>query len=83
MARDQRPSLEFFFDYGSPFSYLADTQLPGPRLDFGHKASIGMGVAPDACRPARRAFRWAQTGYGRLDGVIGRTEQPKGDEITR
>ena len=22
------PILEFFFDYGSPFSYLADTQLP-------------------------------------------------------
>lgn len=22
-------SLEFFFDYGSPFSYLADTRLPG------------------------------------------------------
>ena len=21
--------LEFFFDYGSPFSYLADTQLKG------------------------------------------------------
>ena len=20
--------VEFFFDYGSPFSYLADTQLP-------------------------------------------------------
>ena len=25
MARE----LEFFFDYGSPFSYLADTQLKG------------------------------------------------------
>jgi 2-hydroxychromene-2-carboxylate isomerase len=23
------PTLEFFFDYGSPFSYLADTQLDG------------------------------------------------------
>jgi 2-hydroxychromene-2-carboxylate isomerase len=23
------PKLEFFFDYGSPFSYLADTQLKG------------------------------------------------------
>lgn len=23
--------LEFFFDYGSPYSYLADTQLPGLR----------------------------------------------------
>lgn len=23
--------LEFFFDYGSPFSYLADTRLPGVR----------------------------------------------------
>lgn len=23
-----RPTLEFFFDYGSPYSYLADTQLP-------------------------------------------------------
>jgi 2-hydroxychromene-2-carboxylate isomerase len=22
------PNLEFFFDYGSPYSYLADTQLP-------------------------------------------------------
>jgi 2-hydroxychromene-2-carboxylate isomerase len=22
------PQIEFFFDYGSPFSYLADTQLP-------------------------------------------------------
>jgi 2-hydroxychromene-2-carboxylate isomerase len=22
------PTVEFFFDYGSPFSYLADTQLP-------------------------------------------------------
>lgn len=23
------PRLEFFYDYGSPFSYLVDTQLPG------------------------------------------------------
>jgi 2-hydroxychromene-2-carboxylate isomerase len=29
MAPDNRPLVEFFFDYGSPFSYLADTQLPG------------------------------------------------------
>ena len=29
MARGERPTVEFFFDYGSPFSYLADTQLPG------------------------------------------------------
>ena len=29
MARDDRPVVEFFFDYGSPFSYLADTQLQG------------------------------------------------------
>jgi 2-hydroxychromene-2-carboxylate isomerase len=29
MAPDNRPLMEFFFDYGSPFSYLADTQLPG------------------------------------------------------
>jgi 2-hydroxychromene-2-carboxylate isomerase len=29
MARDERPLVEFFFDYGSPFSYLADTQIPG------------------------------------------------------
>ena len=29
MTRLERPMLEFFFDYGSPFSYLADTQLPG------------------------------------------------------
>lgn len=29
MARDDRPFVEFFFDYGSPFSYLADTQLSG------------------------------------------------------
>lgn len=26
---DERRFVEFFFDYGSPFSYLADTQLPG------------------------------------------------------
>jgi 2-hydroxychromene-2-carboxylate isomerase len=25
------PTLEFFFDYGSPYSYLADTQLPALR----------------------------------------------------
>ena len=25
----ERCFVEFFFDYGSPFSYLADTQLPG------------------------------------------------------
>lgn len=29
MAHDNRPTVEFFFDYGSPFSYLADTQLDG------------------------------------------------------
>ena len=29
MTRFEQPMLEFFFDYGSPFSYLADTQLPG------------------------------------------------------
>jgi 2-hydroxychromene-2-carboxylate isomerase len=29
MTRLEQPMLEFFFDYGSPFSYLADTQLPG------------------------------------------------------
>jgi 2-hydroxychromene-2-carboxylate isomerase len=29
MVPDNRPLVEFFFDYGSPFSYLADTQLPG------------------------------------------------------
>ena len=29
MAPDDRPLVEFFFDYGSPFSYLANTQLPG------------------------------------------------------
>src|SRR5438093_13117052 len=29
MARGERPTVEFFFDYGSPFSYLANTQLPG------------------------------------------------------
>ena len=29
MAKPERPALEFFFDYGSPFSYLADTRVPG------------------------------------------------------
>jgi 2-hydroxychromene-2-carboxylate isomerase len=29
MARDHPPTVEFYFDYGSPFSYLADTQLQG------------------------------------------------------
>jgi len=29
MARDERGMVEFLFDYGSPFSYLADTQLAG------------------------------------------------------
>ena len=29
MSRLEQPTLEFFFDYASPFSYLADTQLPG------------------------------------------------------
>jgi 2-hydroxychromene-2-carboxylate isomerase len=28
MPRDDRHVVEFLFDYGSPFSYLADTQLP-------------------------------------------------------
>ncbi len=28
-------SLEFFFDYGSPYSYLADTQLPALRARSG------------------------------------------------
>jgi 2-hydroxychromene-2-carboxylate isomerase len=29
MSRNERSLAEFFFDYGSPFSYLADTQLAG------------------------------------------------------
>ena len=29
MARDDRPAVEFYFDHGSPFSYLEDTQLQG------------------------------------------------------
>jgi 2-hydroxychromene-2-carboxylate isomerase len=29
MASENKPLVEFFFDYGSPFSYLANTQLPG------------------------------------------------------
>ncbi len=29
MAPDRRPLVEFYFDYGSPFSYLADARLPG------------------------------------------------------
>jgi 2-hydroxychromene-2-carboxylate isomerase len=28
MTTEDRRVVEFFFDYGSPFSYLADTQLP-------------------------------------------------------
>ena len=28
-------SVEFFFDYGSPYSYLADTQLEGLRQRSG------------------------------------------------
>lgn len=28
MTQSKQPILEFFFDYGSPFSYLADTQVP-------------------------------------------------------
>ena len=28
MTSSEPPTLEFFFDYGSPFSYLADTELP-------------------------------------------------------
>ena len=28
MTRDDRRVVEFLFDYGSPFSYLADSQLP-------------------------------------------------------
>lgn len=28
MTTDDRRVVEFFFDYGSPFSYLADTRLP-------------------------------------------------------
>jgi 2-hydroxychromene-2-carboxylate isomerase len=29
MTPDNRSLVEFFFDYGSPFSYLANSQLPG------------------------------------------------------
>jgi len=31
----ERRFVEFFFDYGSPFSYLADTQLPGIAAQVG------------------------------------------------
>ena len=31
----ERPGVEFFFDYGSPFSYLASTQLPALRARTG------------------------------------------------
>jgi hypothetical protein len=30
--------VEFFFDYGSPFSYLADTQ-PHPHRRAGHQST--------------------------------------------
>ena len=34
------PRLEFFFDYGSPFSYLADTQLPALLARTGADATL-------------------------------------------
>jgi 2-hydroxychromene-2-carboxylate isomerase len=45
--------LEFFFDYGSPFSYLADTQLPALAERTGAEAE-GVGslqaVRATGCR---------------------------------
>ena len=76
---DERRFVEFFFDYGSPFSYLADTQLPGIAAQAGasitHRPmllgavlkatgnSSPMAVPAKARHMARELERWAKR-YG-------------------
>jgi 2-hydroxychromene-2-carboxylate isomerase len=76
---DERRFVEFFFDYGSPFSYLADTQLPGIAAQVGasitHRPmllgavlkatgnSSPMAVPAKARHMGRELERWAKR-YG-------------------
>jgi 2-hydroxychromene-2-carboxylate isomerase len=75
----ERRFVEFFFDYGSPFSYLADTQLPGIAARVGasitHRPmllgavlkatgnSSPMAVPAKARHMGRELERWARR-YG-------------------
>ena len=75
----ERRFVEFFFDYGSPFSYLADTQLPGIAAQVGasitHRPmllgavlkatgnSSPMAVPAKARHMGRELERWAKR-YG-------------------
>jgi 2-hydroxychromene-2-carboxylate isomerase len=75
----ERRFVEFFFDYGSPFSYLADTQLPGIAARVGasitHRPmllgavlkatgnSSPMAVPAKARHMGRELERWAKR-YG-------------------
>jgi 2-hydroxychromene-2-carboxylate isomerase len=75
----ERRLVEFFFDYGSPFSYLADTQLPGIAAQVGasitHRPmllgavlkatgnSSPMAVPAKARHMGRELERWAKR-YG-------------------
>jgi len=69
-------TVEFFYDYASPFSYLADSQLPaivakhGAKIDYG-PAILGVlivesGNQPPPTVPAKLAYmnadmrRWAR-----------------------
>jgi 2-hydroxychromene-2-carboxylate isomerase len=79
MTRENRCSVEFFFDYGSPFSYLADTQLPAVAARTGasivHRPMLlgavlkatgnasPMTVPAKARHMARELERWAKR-YG-------------------
>jgi hypothetical protein len=52
--------VEFFFDYGSPFSYLADTQLPAiaQRTDVLCRCGDVLGErSPLVCRRSAEAGR--------------------------
>jgi 2-hydroxychromene-2-carboxylate isomerase len=72
MTRENRCSVEFFFDYGSPFSYLADTQLPAVAARTGasivHRPMLLGAVLKStgnakARHMARELERWAKR-YG-------------------
>jgi 2-hydroxychromene-2-carboxylate isomerase len=53
--------LEFFFDYGSPFSYLADTQLKGLAERTGarvvYRPMLLGGVFKETATPRRSRSR--------------------------